>query len=139
MGALASRALLGFGTGLFFAAAMVYAKSKLEGPRTTYFFGIFSGMISFPAALAPTLAETYFNDYGAHYLFVVLSIPGFVGVFISSLLTKDVTIKEDLNQRPVTYLALLRISHGPCSYFDCHCCWTTVGFYVVFYGAFIEE
>jgi MFS family permease len=109
VGALASRALLGFGTGLFFAAAMVYAKSKLEGPRTTYFFGIFSGMISFPAALAPTLAETYFNDYGAHYLFVVLSIPVFVGVFISSLLTKDVTIKEDLNQRPVTYLALLRI------------------------------
>jgi MFS family permease len=108
-GTLASRALLGFGTGLFFAAALVYAKSKLQGLRTTYFFGIFSSMISFPAAIAPTLAEAYFYHYGAQYLFIALSVPVFSGLIISLFLKSDVTKRVDTIKRSdVTYLGLLR-------------------------------
>ena len=105
---LASRALMGFGSGLFFTAALVYATSKLKGPRTTYLFGIFSTMISLPAAFAPTIAEAYFNRYGTKYLFMVLSVPIFFGVIISLLLKADVTNRETFRQSQVTYLGLLR-------------------------------
>ena len=109
-GTLASRTILGFGTGLFFTAALVYAKSKLQGPRTTYFFGIFASMISFPAAIAPTLAEAYFYHYGAQYLFIWLSAPVFCGVIISLLLNADVTKRDGAFKRSeVTYLRLLRV------------------------------
>jgi MFS family permease len=66
-------------------------------------------MISFPAALAPTMAEAYFNHYGTKYLFIALSVPVFAGVIISLLLKPDVTKRGAFNRSEVTYLGLLRV------------------------------
>jgi MFS family permease len=108
-GTLASRAALGFGTGLFFPAAMVYAKNRLKGANTTYFFGIFSSMTLVPAALAPTIAEIYFNRFGTQTLFLALSAPLFFGIVISLLLRRNAAKEGIITKRgDITYLGLLK-------------------------------
>lgn len=69
------RMTLGLGFGIFFPAGMVYAKSKLRGPSTPYFFGIYAAMVTLPVVAAPSIAEWYLRRYGLHYLFWAMAVP----------------------------------------------------------------
>lgn len=85
--AAGSRIVLGVGFGLFFPAAMVYAKSKLHGPQTAHLFGIYSSMVPLPNVLGPGLAEWYFGTFGLRLFFGVLALPLVVG--FGMMLTLD--------------------------------------------------
>ncbi|WP_425334253.1 MFS transporter [Polynucleobacter sphagniphilus] len=50
------RGLIGFGSGFYFSASMIYIRSLLSGPRIIYFFGIYASMFPLPNAFGPIVA-----------------------------------------------------------------------------------
>jgi MFS family permease len=67
-GALLSRFFVGAGFGLFFPAALIYARSLISGANTVFLFGIYSTMIPLPNFLGPGLAEFVYANWGAEAL-----------------------------------------------------------------------
>ncbi|WP_315763792.1 MULTISPECIES: MFS transporter [unclassified Bradyrhizobium] len=70
--------ILGFG--LYFPAALIHAKGKLRGPRTAYYFGIFSCMFILPNVIGPSVTEWYFSNFGIQLLFPLLCVPLIFGM-----------------------------------------------------------
>jgi hypothetical protein len=103
------RVLLGLGFGMFFPAAMVFAKSKLNGPRTTYLFGIYASMVPLPNILGPALAERYFASFGTAYLFVALAAPLGLGILMMFGLTATSTGQRNNGGPEQGYWYLLRM------------------------------
>lgn len=101
----ALRMTLGFGFGMFFPAGMVYAKSKLHGPKTTHLFGIYAVMVSLPVVIAPPLAEWYFLHFGTHYLFYCFAVPVAVGLLLMMTLRRDPV--ESAQRQTQSYASLL--------------------------------
>ena len=103
------RLTLGLGFGVFFAAGMVYAKSKLHGPRTSYLFGVYAVTVTSPVILSPAIAEWYLQRYGIQHLFYWIAIPLAAALLIMATLSRDLAssaageVREDLR-----YWQLLR-------------------------------
>lgn len=74
-GALVSRFLVGAGFGLFFPAALIYARTLISGPNTVFLFGIYSTMIPLPNFFGPGLAEAIYLNYGAPALLWAFTVP----------------------------------------------------------------
>jgi MFS family permease len=74
-GALLSRLFVGAGFGLFFPAALIYARSLISGANTVFLFGIYSTMIPLPNFLGPGLAEFVYANWGAHALLWCFTVP----------------------------------------------------------------
>lgn len=74
-GALVSRFLVGAGFGLFFPAALIYARTLISGPNTVFLFGIYSTMIPLPNFFGPGLAEIIYLKYGVPPLLWSFTVP----------------------------------------------------------------
>jgi MFS family permease len=121
-----SRMFLGLGFGIFFPAGMVYAKSKLQGAKTTHLFGIYATMASIPMAISPVLAETYLRVVGFRGLFFVLAIPLIAAIGMMLLLNREGTselgwtksagyrelIKQRSIQLPICLIAIVGMLWG---------------------------
>src|SRR6266568_1872945 len=104
-----SRVVLGLGYGLFFPAALVYAKSKLQGPKTAYLFGIYASMIPLPNVIGPPIAEWYFKTFGISFMFVVLSLPLIIGTLIMLTLGRGVQGEGSQTRSGLEYWQLLKM------------------------------
>jgi MFS family permease len=102
-----ARGAIGVGFGLFFPAAMVHARSFLQGPRTAYLFGIFSSMVPMPQVIGPGLAEWYFQHFGPSYLFFVFSTPMIIGIAVCVFYCGDRAPSGTKNIPGPGYLRLL--------------------------------
>src|SRR5262249_49129710 len=101
-----ARMLIGLGFGLFFPAGMVYAKSKLYGPRTSQLFGIYAAMVTLPVVLGPGLVEAYYAVFGIADLFLVFAIPVCVALAGMATLKRDFAPARVAADR-ASYVALL--------------------------------
>jgi len=105
-GALMSRFLVGAGFGLFFPAALIYARTLISGPNTVFLFGIYSTMIPLPNFFGPGLAEIIYLNYGVPALLWAFTIP--IG---ASLLLMWFLPRSDAPSRSIelfSYLTILR-------------------------------
>jgi MFS family permease len=87
-GALLSRFLVGAGFGLFFPAALIYARTLVSGPNTVFLFGIYSTMIPLPNFLGPGLAEVIYVNWGVTPLLWSFAAPIAVALLLTLLLPK---------------------------------------------------
>lgn len=88
IGAAVSRFLAGAGFGLFFPAALIYARSLISGPNAVFLFGIYSTMIPLPNLIGPGLAELIFASAGATAMICAFVAPISTGLVISLCLPK---------------------------------------------------
>lgn len=103
----AGRVVLGLGFGMFFPAALVYAKSKLQGPKTAYLFGIAASMVPLPNIVGPPLAELYFSTFGIKFFFVVFALPLAVSILILITLGDEPETKRTGTPQDLEYWRLL--------------------------------
>jgi MFS family permease len=108
LAAASSRILLGLGFGIFWPAAMVYAKGKLQGPQMAYLFGIYSMMVNSPNVLGPGMAEWYFDKFGVRDLFFVLGIPLVIGSLLMATLRGQGSAVPAADRQGLGYWALLK-------------------------------
>ena len=103
----AGRVLLGLGFGMFFPAALVYAKSKLQGPKTAYLFGIAASMVPLPNIVGPPLAEAYFLAFGIKLFFVVFALPLMASILMLMTLGDEPASNRANASRDLEYWRLL--------------------------------
>ena len=86
------RGLIGFGSGFYFSASMIYARSLLSGPKTIYFFGIYASMFPLPNAFGPIASQWYFQNHGSDGFFLYMALPGLLallGLIFLSIFFKE--------------------------------------------------
>ncbi|APC06160.1 hypothetical protein AOC10_06295 [Polynucleobacter asymbioticus] len=74
------RGLIGFGSGFYFSASMIYVRSLLSGPKIIYFFGIYASMFPLPNAFGPIVAQWYFKNHGSDGFFLYMALPGLLAL-----------------------------------------------------------
>jgi MFS family permease len=108
IGASLSRIIGGLGFGLFWPAAMVFAKSKLSGSRSAYLVGIYACMISSPTSLGPGVAEWYFHNFGTARMFPTLALPLIIALLLMVVLRgNDRAPAPGATRQATTYLSML--------------------------------
>ena len=78
-GVYLSRALHGFGYGIFMPASMTYVKGKLRPERMVYPFGIYASMILLPNIAGPWIMENLYATVGLGGLFLLTAVPSLLG------------------------------------------------------------
>jgi MFS family permease len=85
-GAMLSRFAVGAGFGLFFPAALIYARSLVTGSNTVFLFGIYSTMIPLPNFIGPGLSEIIYSNWGVTSLLLCFATPIFIALVVMLLL-----------------------------------------------------
>jgi MFS family permease len=106
VGALVSRFLVGAGFGLFFPAALIYARTLVSGPNTVFLFGIYATMIPLPNFLGPGLAEMIYADFGAPTLIWSFTAPVAGALLLMCFLPRSGTSARPAE--PLGYLTIVR-------------------------------
>lgn len=86
------RGLIGFGSGFYFSASMIYVRSLLSGPKIIYFFGIYASMFPLPNAFGPIVAQWYFKNHGSDKFFLYMALPGLLALL--TLIALSIIFKE---------------------------------------------
>ncbi|MBT8561291.1 MFS transporter [Polynucleobacter paneuropaeus] len=93
------RGLIGFGSGFYFSASMIYVRSLLSGPKIIYFFGIYASMFPLPNAFGPIVAQWYFKNHGSDGFFLYMALPGLLALL--TLIALSIIFKEfDRSSKP---------------------------------------
>ncbi|HRE16884.1 MAG TPA: MFS transporter [Rhodocyclaceae bacterium] len=98
IGAALSRLLQGAGFGLFLAAAMAFATSKLTSSRIVHLLGIYASMVQLPNALGPPIAQWYLKNYGHQHFFLVGAAPALLALILTLRMT-DSEARTDARSR----------------------------------------
>lgn len=107
--AAVSRALLGLGFGLSFPALMLYAKNRLAGAGSGYWFGAYAGVFTLTQALGPVLGEAYLGHVGVSGFFVAMSLPLAVALGLMGRAWRtDASPERKEGGAPLRYAMLLR-------------------------------
>ena len=104
-GVYLSRALHGFGYGIFMPAAMVYVKGRLNPERMVYPFGMYASTILLPNIVGPWLVENLYIARGLAHLFVITAVPAILGNILVQL--PSVGVKQPPGEIHAGYLELL--------------------------------
>ena len=73
------RGLHGLGYGIFFPAAMMYAKQIVPKEQLVYYFGIYSCMIPTPNLIGPWIAERLYAVCSIESYFLLTAVPLLIG------------------------------------------------------------
>jgi MFS family permease len=104
---IVSRAIHGFGYGIFMPAGMVYVKGKLRPDRMVYMFGVYGSMLILPNILGPGLMEFFYDNFGMVNIFVYTAVPMVAGnmLMIFARAEPGGLLRAD----PGGYFSLLRV------------------------------
>jgi MFS family permease len=111
--AVISRFIAGMGFGVFFPAALVYARSLVDGKNSAFLFGIYSTMIPLPNLIGPGMAEAIYRSGGYQAMIIVCGVPIVFGLAVSLVLPNDVVAAAPAKPKPFLEVALNKASVVP--------------------------
>jgi len=100
-----SRFMVGAGFGLFFPAALLYARTLISGPNAVFLFGLYSTMIPLPNLIGPGLAEAIYQRAGIQPVLWTFTACVAVGWGLSLLL--PAMPKSERVAAPLSYWRIL--------------------------------
>ena len=84
-GVYLSRALHGFGYGIFQPAGMTYIMGKLRPERMVHPFGVYASMVLLPHIVGPWFMENLYAMVSLRGLFLITAVPGLFGNLLVQL------------------------------------------------------
>lgn len=135
--AATSRALVGFGYGLFFTAGLIYARSLITGNNAVFWFGIYTTMMPLPNLVGPGLAELLYHRAGITVVLAIFTGLAIVGIGMTR--TLPAMPRQTVLEKHVGYRQILKSKETALAFFAIVVAGLMWGFSLSFVSLLLHE